>query len=86
MNKQQAYKIAAKALEEKRSVPKEHLISLTGSKEETTVVGPDGRTYIVEVRIEKSSDGAGARVTAVVDLGSSYKLERIEESVEIRAG
>ncbi len=85
VNRQQAYEIASSALDTQRSVAIEDLIGRVGTKEESTVAGADGQTYFVEIRFEQLSSGPGVRVTAVVDLGSSYRLERIEESIEICA-
>ena len=84
MNKQTAYEIASRALEDCRATPVEDLIGLIGTKEESTVTGPDGRTFFVEIGFERLSNGAGVRVSAAVDLGNSFKLERIEESIEIQ--
>jgi hypothetical protein len=83
MNKQHAYEIASKALEDWRSTPVDHLLKLAGSIEKSTISGPDGRTYFLEVGVEKMSKHNGVRLTATVDLGSSFKLERIEETIEI---
>ena len=66
-------------------VPVDDLIHLVGTTEESAVTGPDGRTYFVEIEFEHLPSGPGVRITAVVDLGDSYKLERIEESIEIIA-
>ncbi len=84
MNKQQAYEIASRVLEEKRSAPIGDLVGLIGAKEKSTVAGPEGQTYFVEVEFEQLSNSPGVRITAVVDLGNSHKLERIEDSIEIR--
>lgn len=59
------------------------LLQQAGSTEKCTLSGPDGQTYFLEVGVEKLSMQSGVRVTATVDLGSSFKLDRIEESIEI---
>jgi hypothetical protein len=85
MNKHHAYEIASKALEARRSVPIDDLVCLVGTTEKSTTTGPDGQSYFVEIGYERLSSGSGVRVTATVDLGNSYRLERIEESIEIRS-
>ena len=83
VNKQHAYEIAAAALEDRRSTPVDDLLKLVGATEKSTLSGPDGQTYFLEIGVEKLPKESGVRVTATVDLGSSYKLERIEESIDI---
>ena len=83
VNKQHAYEIASAALEDRRSTPVDDLLKFAGSTEKSTLSGPDGQTYFLEIGVEKLPTESGVRVTATVDLGSSYKLERIEESIEI---
>lgn len=83
MNKQHAYAIAAQALENQRLNPIEDLIRKIGNTERTTTTGPDGETYFLEIDFEQLSEGTGVRVIARVDLGNSFKLERIEECVTI---
>jgi hypothetical protein len=83
MSKQNAYKIATEALESKRSVPVSDLLKHTGSPQKSTLSGPDGQTYFLDVAVERLARGGGVRVTATVDLGSSFKLERVEEHIDI---
>ncbi|MEO1017495.1 MAG: hypothetical protein AAFY56_07360 [Pseudomonadota bacterium] len=83
MNRQQAYEIALSALEERRLTPVDDLKNLVGSVEKSSVSGPDGQTYFLELGVEELPKGNGVRITATVDLGSSFKFERIEESIEI---
>lgn len=83
MNRQQAYEVASNALEERRLNPVGDLKRLVGSVEKSSVFGPDGQTYFLELSFEEMPKGSGIRITATVDLGSSFKLERIEESIEI---
>lgn len=83
VNRQHAYEIASDALEDRRQTPIDDLLKLAGSIQESTLSGPDGQTYFLEVGIEKLSKQSGVRVTATVDLGSSFKLDRIKESIEI---
>ena len=83
MNKQQAYEIASNALEERQLTPVGDLKGLVGSVERSSVFGPDGQTYFLELGFEELAKGKGVRITATVDLGSSFKLERIEESIDI---
>ena len=68
---------------ERRVAPFGNLVACIGEREEWSVAGSDGQTYFVEVKFEELSSGAGVRIKATVDLGNSYKLERIEESIEI---
>ena len=86
MNKQHAYEIALKALESRRQLSAETLQSLAGSPERSTVSGPDGQTYFLEVVVQRLTKGDGFKLTATVDLGSSFRLERIEESIEVMTG
>ena len=43
----------------------------------------DGQTYFLEVTAQRVGGGESLRLTATVDLGNSFKLERIEESVDV---
>ena len=83
VNRQHAYEIASAALEDRRSTPVDDLLKLAGSIQESTLSGPDGQTYFLEIGVEKLLKQSGVRVTATVDLGSSFKLDRIEESIDI---
>ena len=83
MNKVRAYKIAMEALEERRSEALADLNNLAGSVVKTTIAGPDGETYYLDVRVDRLERRDGFRVIATVDQGSSHKLERIEEAIEI---
>ena len=83
MKKVRAYEIAMDALEEWRVKPFAELSRLAGSIEKTTIAGPDGETYYLDVRVDWLEKRDGFRVVAIVDQGSSFKLERIEEAIEI---
>jgi len=84
MNKQHAYEIASRALEARRGRSTDELRGLVDAAEREVVDGPDGRTYFLEVSAERV--GANRlRLTAIVDSGNSFRLERVEESVDVSA-
>ena len=83
MNKQHAYEIASQALEARRDLSIDELMGLVDARERAVVDGPDGQTYFLEVRAQRVCGGDKLRLTAIVDLGNSFKFERIEESVDV---
>ncbi len=83
MDRQQAYRVATKALDEWRSIAIGDLKSLVGTVQKNSVFGPDGQTYFLELTFEELPSGKGVHIAVTVDLGNSFKLERIEESIEI---
>lgn len=85
MNKQHAYEIACQALEARRNMTAEKLRGLMDAPERAVVEGPDGQTYFLEVSAQKVGGVDKLRLTAIVDSGNSFKLERIEESVDVLA-
>ena len=86
MNTQEAYRIAVDALEDRRSMPIDELLQLAGTVEKKTISGPNGETYFLEVSVEDLGKDNEIRIKAVVDLGSSFKLERIEERITVAGG
>ena len=86
MDRQYAYKIAIEALEGMRSVPVSHLLNQIGSRQKSTLSGPGGQTYFLDIAVDRLARRSGVKVTATVDLGSSFKLERVEEHIEIIDG
>ena len=85
MTKQHAYEIASKALESRRQLSAEELQSMADSPERITASGPDGQTFLQEGAAPRLARRDGFRLTVTVDLGSSFRLERIEESIEVLA-
>tara|TARA_R110002096_G_scaffold114712_2_gene248693 strand:+ start:573 stop:902 length:330 start_codon:yes stop_codon:yes gene_type:complete len=83
VNKQHAYEIASQALEARRDLSTDELTGIVDTPEQTVVSGPDGQTYFLEVTAQRVGGGESLRLTATVDLGNSFKLERIEESVDV---
>ena len=83
MDKSFAYKIALDALESKRTNSLSELRRSAGTIEKSTLPGPNGETYFLDVAVDELRRKDGVRITATVDLGNSFKLERVQEHIDI---
>ena len=82
MNRHEAYKLLAEVLDSYQKKPFPDLESLVGQRISERLQAPASEGFFVDVSIEWSNqEKRRIRVSASADSTSTYRLERIEESI-----
>ena len=86
MDREKAYSVLARELERFRRLPRPELVRCISGPaiERTEWVGAEPLT--IEPRVDWADEGAGViRIRATLNGASCWRLERLEESVLVRA-
>lgn len=86
MDRHAAYQIASEQLTRYREMAVADLTALVGTRSCERVARADAGEFIVEIEVKWADERREQiRVTAIVDSPSTFRLERIEESVLVDA-
>ena len=84
MDRHEAYRLLARVLEEHRALPFAELKSRVGKPTSTRVAGASSAEYLVDVSVSRVPERpATLRVSATVDAANTFRLERVEDEVEV---
>jgi len=82
MNRHEAYRLLASALEGYRTLPFGDLSRLVGDHRSERAFSPAGEEFILEVSVSWANEPPdGIRVHATVDSPSSFRMERVEGDI-----
>lgn len=86
MDRHAAYQLASEQLARYRELPFAELVTLIGRRSSERVTYRDAGEFLADIEVAWADERrVQLRVTAIVGSTSTFRLERIEESVLVRS-